>query len=192
MWTGWMAWPGLVVHEWIICKLDCNCRTKNLWRNAVLWFRVCLVCRDDDRRREGELTQVMSLSLTLMKYCTVSLTLMKYCTLSEHVNAQDPEAFASSFSSAAASIVIIVKIYHHKKKYDLWGKIEVSPAATHFHRSLQDLIILPHCSASSHIPLISNDPSKYISLLCNGQWPHCTSLLSNYVFTVSRSRRWGI
>lgn len=55
----------------------------------------------------------------------------------------------------------------------------------------QYLVIPPNCSGSSQIPL-STDPSNYSVCLHTVQWPHRTSPRSNYVFTGTRSRRWGI
>lgn len=188
-----MAWPGLAVRTWIISKAGCNCRTKNFWRNAVLWWFFeyvwSVVMTTGGVRGSWHRWSHCCWPWWNILHGFIDLDEI---LLSEHVNAHNPEAFASEFSRAAASIVIIVKISDHKKKYDLWGKIELSPAATHFLRSLQCLIILLHWSASSHVTPFSTDPSKYIAPLCNGQWPHCTSVHSNYVFTVSRSRRWGI
>lgn len=59
-----------------------------------------------------------------------------------------------------------------------------------FSRS-QYLVIPPNCSGSSQIPL-STDPSNYSVCLRTARRPHLTSPRSNYVFTGTRSRRWGI
>lgn len=48
-----------------------------------------------------------------------------------------------------------------------------------------------NCSGLSQIPLFA-DPSNYCARLRAVQQPHRTSLCSNYVYTGTRSRRWGI
>lgn len=99
--------------------------------------------------------------------------------------------FQHQVSSAPEAVNIYQQQARHTQLFIWHSKVQqITLTCCHplFSRS-QYLVIPPNCSGPSQVPL-STDPSNYS--VCAEQRPHRTSPHSNYVFTGTRSRRWGI
>lgn len=179
-WDGWQRWCSIPRKSWKRPPLAEQAQRDlrgPVWQRLSWW-----------RQEEGgELTQVI---LSDRLHLSGSLTMTKCCTLSEYANTHHPEAVASALTEQLS--IVIVYNFDFEKKSDVRLKCNSHLLPPTSSGPDNDSPPSPTALLPCTPPPFSTDPSNYIARLCTGRWPHCTSLRSDYVFTASRSRRWGI